>query len=93
MVGQPRAADGPRNTVFRRGIGSPGSVVYRDDICVSLLDAFPLTRGHLLLIPRLHAQHIEALPPATVAHLVHVGGKFSAAWRERCSACNQSDAQ
>ncbi|HAT33327.1 MAG TPA: HIT family protein [Janthinobacterium sp.] len=59
----------------------PAEIVYRDEQCVALLDAFPLTRGHLLLIPLRHGQHIEDLPRETVAHLFSVGGRFSAAWR------------
>lgn len=60
----------------------PAEIVYRDDVCVALLDAFPFTRGHLLLIPHLHAQHIEELPAETVAHLFRVGSEFSAAFRK-----------
>lgn len=60
---------------------SPAAVVYRDEHCVAILDAFPLTRGHLLLIPHQHQQHIEELPPETVAYLFQLGAKFSAVLR------------
>lgn len=59
----------------------PAAIIYRDDTCVALLDAFPLSRGHLLLIPHEHAQHIEDLPAPTVAHLFRIGAELSAAWR------------
>lgn len=61
---------------------SPAAIVYRDEHCVALLDAFPLTRGHLLLIPHQHQQHIEELPPASVAHLFATAARFSAALRQ-----------
>jgi histidine triad (HIT) family protein len=59
----------------------PGAIVHRDDVCVALLDAFPLSRGHLLIIPHQHAQHIEDLPPATTEHLFRLGADFSAVCR------------
>lgn len=59
----------------------PAEIVYRDDTCVALLDAFPFTRGHLLLIPHRHAQHIEELPAETVAHLFRIGADISSALR------------
>lgn len=61
----------------------PAEVVYRDHTCVVILDAFPLTRGHLLVIPHQHAQHIEDLPASSVAHLFHLGAALSAAWRSK----------
>ncbi|KIF83363.1 HIT domain-containing protein [Noviherbaspirillum autotrophicum] len=60
----------------------PAEVVYRDESCIALLDAFPVTRGHLLLIPHLHAQHIEELPAQTVTHLFRLGAEFSSALRK-----------
>ena len=60
---------------------SPAAVVYRDQHCIAILDAFPLTRGHLLLIPHQHQQHIEELPPETVAYLFQLGARFSAVLR------------
>lgn len=59
----------------------PAEIIYHDDTCTALLDAFPLTRGHLLLIPHQHAQHIEELPADTVAHLFRLGAEFSSSLR------------
>ncbi|MCH8620917.1 HIT family protein [Undibacterium sp. TS12] len=60
---------------------SAAAVVYRDEHCIAILDAFPLTRGHLLVIPSQHQQHIEELPAETVAHLFAMGSRFSSALR------------
>lgn len=59
----------------------PAEIVYRDDVCIVLLDAFPLTRGHLLVIPHQHAQHVEELPGPSAAQLFDVATRFSAMWR------------
>lgn len=62
---------------------SSAAVVYRDEHCIAILDAFPLTRGHLLVIPHQHQQHIEELPTATVDHMFSLGARFSAALRKQ----------
>ena len=59
----------------------PAAVVHRDEHCVAILDAFPLTRGHLLLVSTQHGQHIEDLPAPAVAHLFATAVRFSAALR------------
>ncbi|HEY0844309.1 MAG TPA: HIT family protein [Noviherbaspirillum sp.] len=61
----------------------PAEVVYRDHVCAVILDAFPLTRGHLLVIPHGHAQHIEELPASSVTHMFALGSRLSAALRSR----------
>ncbi|MES2037428.1 MAG: HIT family protein [Pseudomonadota bacterium] len=61
---------------------SAASVVYRDEHCIAILDAFPLTRGHLLVIPQQHQQHIEELPEETVAYLFAMASRFSSALRQ-----------
>ena len=60
---------------------SEAAVVYRDQHCIAILDAFPLTRGHLLVIPHQHQQHIEELPEETVAYLFALASRFSSALR------------
>ena len=59
----------------------PAAVVHRDEHCIAILDAFPLTRGHLLLVSAQHGQHIEDLPVPAVAHLFATAARFSAALR------------
>jgi diadenosine tetraphosphate (Ap4A) HIT family hydrolase len=41
---------------------SPASIVYRDNTLMGFMDIQPVTRGHVLLIPRAHAERIADLP-------------------------------
>lgn len=47
----------------------PGQFVFQDDLWVAMLDIRPVAPGHCLLIPRAEAQHLDGLPPATLAAL------------------------
>ena len=40
---------------------APSETVYTDDDCIAFMDTSPWTRGHLLVIPRTHAQDLWAL--------------------------------
>ena len=35
--------------------------IYEDELTYAFLDIFPVTKGHSLVIPKNHAQHIEEL--------------------------------
>ncbi len=47
----------------------PAEVVLADDQTVAFLDARPVFKGHLLVIPRLHEETLASLPPDLVAPL------------------------
>ncbi|KAL9228368.1 hypothetical protein vseg_003957 [Gypsophila vaccaria] len=49
-----------------RGL-SPAFKVYEDDVCLCILDTNPLSRGHCLLIPKLHCCSLDATPPSVIA--------------------------
>ncbi|UJP10689.1 HIT family protein [Microbacterium sp. KUDC0406] len=57
------------------------SVVYEDETVVAFLDRFPVTRGHLLVVPRAHAVGLEDLDVATGAHIWEVGRELARALR------------
>ena len=40
----------------------PTKILYEDDDTVSFLDAFPVAKGHTLVIPKIHHAKIQALP-------------------------------
>lgn len=47
----------------------PSSVIFEDDVCMAFLDAFPINKGHSLLIPKKHYVNLLDVDPEVVAHL------------------------
>jgi histidine triad (HIT) family protein len=45
----------------------PAEVVHADERTVAFLDIFPAARGHVLVIPRAHADDIHGADPADLA--------------------------
>ncbi|MGB7385059.1 HIT domain-containing protein [Rhodococcus sp. BGS-1C] len=67
------------------------SMVYTDDVAVAFMDIRPLTRGHVLVVPRQQARSLAELDPEVGAHLFRVGQKVAAALRAsdpRCAGVN-----
>lgn len=61
---------------------APASVAYEDDRALAFMDIQPLSRGHLLVVPRLHAADLFALPDPLAAHLFVVTRRLALALRE-----------
>ena len=40
----------------------PAKLLVETDLCIGFLDAFPLTKGHALIIPKNHYEKIQDLP-------------------------------
>ena len=40
----------------------PTKILYEDDVTISFLDAFPVAKGHTLVIPKAHHAKIQDLP-------------------------------
>jgi histidine triad (HIT) family protein len=67
------------------------SVVYEDETVVAFMDLNPVTPGHLLVVPRTHAEGLEDLDGATSAHAWSVGQDMARAMRRselRCEGIN-----
>ena len=67
------------------------SVVYEDETVVAFMDLNPVTPGHLLVVPRVHAVGLEDLDGATSAHVWSVGHHMARALRRsgmRCEGIN-----
>jgi diadenosine tetraphosphate (Ap4A) HIT family hydrolase len=60
------------------------SMVYGDDHVVAFMDIRPLTRGHLLVVPRAHADGLDALAE-------DLGGRIFAVAHQLGRALRQSD--
>ena len=66
---------------------SPASIVYEDDIVMAFLDTNPVTKGHLLVIPKRHFRIFTDLDETTAAHLFKITLKLSKAIRESDLNC------
>ncbi len=45
----------------------PAALIFEDDNLLGLMDAFPSSRGHALVIPKGHYPDVHAMPPAILA--------------------------
>jgi histidine triad (HIT) family protein len=57
------------------------SVVYRDGACIAFMDLFPVTPGHLLVVPIAHATYLADLPAATGAAMLGAAQRLAQAVR------------
>ncbi|MGI5485606.1 HIT family protein [Microtetraspora malaysiensis] len=67
------------------------SIPYADDRVMVIMDIGPITPGHLLVIPRVHAVGLEDLDEATSAHVWRIGHRMGRALRRsglRCEGVN-----
>jgi histidine triad (HIT) family protein len=70
---------------------APASFLYRDDYCAAFMDIQPVNPGHLLIIPNDHASSLAETDPETVAQLMRVAHRMTAALRAsglRCEGVN-----
>jgi len=61
--------------------------VYEDELCLAILDIFPVNPGHLLVIPKASAVTVPELDPAVAAHLMAVGARLSQVVRDTVPRC------
>ena len=48
---------------------TPHHVLYRDEHCFIVMNRYPYTPGHFMVIPHLHTDALETLPSASWIHL------------------------
>lgn len=60
---------------------APAIRIYEDDDYLALLDIRPFTRGHTLVIPKVHTVDLTDTPPQTVAQLTVIGQRIAKAAR------------
>ena len=56
----------------------PAHKVYEDGLFLAIMDAFPTTRGHVLILPKTHAQDLYDLPAETAAAILPLAQKLAA---------------
>ncbi|MBM3281301.1 MAG: HIT family protein [Candidatus Harrisonbacteria bacterium] len=47
----------------------PSETIYEDDSIFAFLDIHPLSKGHILVIPKVHADTLETLPESEITPL------------------------
>ena len=52
---------------------APAIRIHEDDDQLAILDIRPFTRGHTLVIPKIHTVDLTDTPPATLAGMVALG--------------------
>ena len=63
------------------------SVVYEDETVLVWMDRYPVTHGHVLVVPRRHAVGVEDLDGPTSAHVWSVGQDIARALRRSRLHC------
>ena len=66
---------------------SPASLVHEDGLVVVFMDLNPVTPGHLLVVPRVHAVGLEDLDVDTGTHAWSVGHTMARALRRSTMRC------
>jgi diadenosine tetraphosphate (Ap4A) HIT family hydrolase len=61
--------------------GSPGTFLHQDELVVAFMDIRPVQPGHLLVVPRRHAELIPELDGASLARLWAVATDLNRALR------------
>ncbi len=58
---------------------APASFIYRDAAIAAFMDLYPVTPGHLLIIPVAHTPTLDAVEPAVAAHLMELAQRLGTA--------------
>lgn len=69
----------------------PSYKLYEDDLVMAILDIYPITTGHTLIIPKQHTELLAGLPPETAGRMFQVARLVEKAIRDspiRCEATN-----
>lgn len=67
------------------------SMVYSDDTVIAFMDVRPVNAGHLLVVPRSHAERLADLPDAVGSRMFTVARRLAGALRRsslRCEGVN-----
>lgn len=68
-------------SIFTRIIAGelPGTFVYTDDVCVAFMTISPISRGHLLVVPRIERDQWTDLPDDISQHCFAVAKRIGEA--------------
>ena len=65
----------------------PSSKVYEDDDFFAFMDIQPVNKGHILIIPKKHAELISEMDSENIGKMMVIGGKISSAVRKSKLKC------
>lgn len=70
-----------KDCVFCKIVGGdiPANILYEDDHCLAILDAFPAQEGHSLIIPKAHHENLLELPTDLAKQIMAASQKIAAA--------------
>ncbi|REB04726.1 HIT family protein [Sporosarcina sp. BI001-red] len=60
----------------------PGEVLYEDEHVIAFMDIMPVTKGHVLLIPKNHRENVYDLTSDEASHLFSVTPKLARAIKD-----------
>ena len=60
----------------------PGEVLYEDEHVIAFMDIMPVTKGHVLLIPKTHRENVYDLTSDEASHLFAVAPKIANAIKD-----------
>lgn len=71
-------------SIFTRIIAGelPGTFVYTDDVCVAFMTINPISRGHLLVVPRIERDQWTDLPDDISQHCFAVAKQIAEAQKQ-----------
>lgn len=55
----------------------PSEKIYEDDHVIAIMDVMPVTKGHVLLIPKNHRENLYEMTEEEAAHLFSVAPKIA----------------
>jgi histidine triad (HIT) family protein len=61
----------------------PSVVVYEDSNVIAILDVFPATPGHTLVLPKEHIENIYSMPAETGAQIMNAAIKLAKAMKQQ----------
>ena len=64
----------------------PSARVHEDDLVIAIMDIFPATRGHALVIPRAHAADVRDVPADDLTAVAQVVQRLAGRAYERLGA-------
>ncbi|MFG1793905.1 HIT family protein [Nocardia sp. NPDC049149] len=67
---------------------APATKVYEDDTLCAFLDIRPIARGHMLVIPKVHAAELEDLDADTGSYIFRAGHRLALAIRRSTLAAD-----